>query len=156
MLSTIFNNKKLLIGGIVGMVGIPTCYDTIPPNHVGYSNLFGNVSNEKLLSGIHLKNPFVDFIKIPLLTSNLSVETDIATKEGLILSVQTNAIYKIDEDKSRDIYLKYRTNYESIFIKPLHPFTKKWDTKFPIFLIINVIVPIKGLIALLDSPSARK
>ncbi len=119
MLSTIFNNKKLLIAGVIGMVGVPNCFDTIPPNHVGYPNLFGNVSNEKLLSGIHLKNPFVDFIKIPLLTSNLSIDTDIATKEGLILSVQTNAIYKVDEDKSRDIYLKYRTNYESIFIKPL-------------------------------------
>lgn len=52
-------------------------------------------------------------------TSNLSVQIDVATKEGLTLSVQTNAIYEIDELQSRDIYLKYRNKYENIFIKPL-------------------------------------
>jgi len=121
MLNNIFSKKVFLgLGGTSICLGFLTnCYDTIPPNHIGYPNLFGDIKHNKLSSGIHLKNPFVNFVKIPLLTSNLSVETDIATKEGLVLSVQTNAIYKIDEDKSRDIYLKYRTNYESIYIKPL-------------------------------------
>ena len=59
------------------------------------------------------------FIKISLLTSNLSVEIDVATKEGLNLSVQINTIYKIDELHSREIYLKYINRYEGIFIKPL-------------------------------------
>lgn len=122
MISRIIENKKKIIGlgGVIGgIIGFTTCYDTIPPNHVGYSNLFGDVGNTKLSSGFHIKSPLVEFIKIPLLTSNLSVEIDIATKEGLILSVQINTIYRIDENNSRDIYLKYKTNYENIFIKPL-------------------------------------
>ncbi len=122
MLSRTIENKKTLlaIGTLsIGIFGFNTCYDTIPPNHIGYSNLFGDVGNKKLTSGFHIKSPLVKFIKIPLLTSNLSVEIDIATKEGLNLSVQTNTIYRIDEDKSREIYLKYTTNYENIFIKPL-------------------------------------
>jgi regulator of protease activity HflC (stomatin/prohibitin superfamily) len=115
--------NSLAIGTISSIVGIglatKKCFDTIPPNHIGYSNLFGDVGEKKLIPGFHLKNPFVEFIKIPLLTSNLSVEIDVATKEGLNLSVQTNAIYKIDDSYSRDIYLKYRNDYENIFIKPL-------------------------------------
>lgn len=113
-------NYLFILGGSLVLAKIgANSYDTIPPNHIGYSNLFGDVGEKKLIPGFHVKNPFAEFVKIPLLTSNLSVEIDVATKEGLILSVQTNAIYKIDESESRDIYLKYRNGYENIFIKPL-------------------------------------
>ncbi len=114
------NNSRFIFTGLIGgAVGMGFCYDTIPANHIGYTNLFGDVGHTQLTPGFHFKNPLVDFVKVPLLTSNLSVDIDIATKEGLNLSVQTNVIYKIDKNKSRDIYLKYRTNYENIFIKPI-------------------------------------
>lgn len=70
-------------------------------------------------SGIQLINPFATMVIMPLLTNNFSSDIDVASNEGLALSVQTNTIYKIDEDKARDIYLKFRYDYEEILIKPL-------------------------------------
>ena len=69
-----------------------------------------------------MKNPFANFVKIPLLTNNLTSDIDVATKEGLSLSVQTNTIYKLDEGKTLQIYMKFRHGYEDIFIKPLTSF----------------------------------
>ena len=113
-------NKALPLGclGLVGL-GAYACTDNIPSSHIGYANLYGKINEKKIYPGIHLKNPFVQFIKIPLLTDNLALDINIATKEGLSLSVQTNTIYKLDEDKTLSIYLKYKKNYGDIFIKPL-------------------------------------
>jgi len=117
-LKTILLNNKLTIVPVIGLGGY-FCTETVPPSHVAYSNLFGKISNSKLESGIHLKNPFAEFIKIPLLTTNLCLDIDVATKEGLNLSVQTNLIYRLDEDKTLPIYLKFKKNYDDIFIKPI-------------------------------------
>ena len=116
----LLNNNKLKIIPVVSILfGGFLCTETVPPSHVAYSNVFGKISNTKLDSGIHLKNPFAQFIKIPLLTTNLSLDIDVATKEGLSLSVQTNLIYKLDEDKTLPIYLKFKKDYDNIFIKPI-------------------------------------
>lgn len=120
--TNIFGNKTLVFGAIgltIGGFGISKSLATIPPNHIGYINLFGDLKEKKLYPGIHLINPFSSIVKIPLLTSNLSSEIDVATKEGLSLNVETNIMYKINEDKPREIYLKYLFAYETIYIKPL-------------------------------------
>lgn len=105
--------------GLAGLFGLSTCAETVGPNYVAYSNLFGKIDDKPLGSGIHMKNPFANFVKIPLLTNNLTSDIDVATKEGLSLSVQTNTIYKLDEGKTLQIYMKFRHRYEEIFIKPL-------------------------------------
>jgi regulator of protease activity HflC (stomatin/prohibitin superfamily) len=106
------------IVGLVVLSGLSTCIDTVEPNHVAYSNLFGKINETKLGSGFHWKNPFAHFVKIPLLSNNITLDIDVATKEGLNLSVQTNTIYKLDEDKTLQVFMKFRNNYENIFIKP--------------------------------------
>jgi len=113
-------NKIVTIGfSCFSAIILYNCLDTIPPNHIGYVNLFGNIEEKKKLSGIHLKNPFASFVTISLMTSNLPIDINVATKEGLTLNVETNIIYKINQNEAKDIYLKYRYNYENIFIKPL-------------------------------------
>jgi len=121
VLSLIENKKNIITGCgfiIVNIVGYNS-FDTIPPNHIGYNNIFGDIKEKRLTSGLHLKNPLANFIKLSLLTSNLCIQIDVTTKEGLSLSIDTNTIYKLDELTAREIYMKYRYNYESIFIKPL-------------------------------------
>lgn len=105
--------------GLASALGLSFCTETVGPNYVAYSNLFGKINEKPLDSGIHMKNPFAKFVKIPLLTNNLTSDIDVATKEGLSLSVQTNTIYKLDECKTLQIYMKFRHGYEDIFIKPL-------------------------------------
>jgi prohibitin 1 len=92
---------------------------TVPPNHIAYSNLFGNIDTKKRYSGMNFINPFAKLIKIPLLTTNFSSEIDVASSEGLSLSVQIDTIYKIDGDSARDVYLKFGFMYEKILVKPM-------------------------------------
>jgi regulator of protease activity HflC (stomatin/prohibitin superfamily) len=117
---SLFDNPLFITtSSIVSGLTLVNSFDTIPPNHIGYSNLFGNIKEKKLNSGLHLKNPFSKFIKISLLTSNLPITINVTTKEGLTLLLETNTIYTIDESSSREIYMKYRNDYDSILIKPL-------------------------------------
>lgn len=92
---------------------------TVPASHIAHTNLFGNIGTNKMDSGLHFINPLASLIILPLLTSNFSTDIDVATNEGLSLSVQVNTIYRLNEDKARDVYLKCRLNYEEVLIKPL-------------------------------------
>jgi prohibitin 1 len=102
-------------GVFTGLSGIRT----VPPNHVAYTNTFGNVGTQKKMPGINIVNPFASLISIPLLTNNFSSEIEVSSNEGLSLTVQVDTIYAICENDARDVYLKFRFNYEKILIKPL-------------------------------------
>lgn len=108
-----------LVGGGASLYVLNKSVKTVPASHVAHTNFFGNVSTSKMNSGIHLINPLSSLIVMPLLTNNFSSDIDVASNEGLSLSVQINTIYRMDEDQARDIYLKFRTDYEAILIRPL-------------------------------------
>lgn len=63
-------------------------------------------------------NPFAKLEEFSLMTENLFSSIDVASKEGLPITVQLNTIYKINTEQSRDIYINFRHNYEHILIKP--------------------------------------
>lgn len=92
---------------------------TVPPSHIAHTNLFGNLGMQKLEAGLHVINPLSTLVTMPLLTNNFATDIEVATNEGLSLSVQINTIYKLNENNIRDVYLKYRHNYEEILVKPL-------------------------------------
>lgn len=114
--------KKYFIGGALGLGGLYVANRstvTVPPNYVGHTNLFGNVSEKKIMSGLHFINPLSDLILIPLLTNKISSNVDLSSKEGLGLSVQIDLNYNLDHNKTRDIYLEFRHDYENILMKPM-------------------------------------
>ena len=113
---------KVVVGAGVTALGGYTAYRsvrTVPPSHRSYSSLFGDVGEEPLDSGIHIINPAADLVTMSLLTTNYQSDIKINTKEGLDIGVGVNAIYKINPENSRDVYLKYRHNYEQVLIRPL-------------------------------------
>lgn len=115
-------NVKYAIGGLVGIGGLYVANRsivTVPPSHVGHTNLFGNVSEKKFLSGLHVINPLSKLILIPLLTNKITSNVDLSSNEGLALSVQIEINYNLDHNKTRDIYLEFRNDYEDILMKPM-------------------------------------
>lgn len=120
--SSLVSNSKYIIGGALGLTGLYTANRsivTVPPNYVGHTNLFGNVSDKKIMSGLHVINPLSKLILIPLLTSKITSNVELASKEGLGLSVQIDLNYNLDHNKTRDIYLEFRHDYEDILMKPM-------------------------------------
>jgi prohibitin 1 len=114
--------KNALIGGVVGLGGLYVANRsivTVPPNYVGHTNLFGDISQTKIMSGLHVINPLSKLILIPLLTNKITSHIDVSSNEGLSLSIQIDLIYNLNYELTRDIYLDFRSEYEDIFMKPL-------------------------------------
>lgn len=120
--TSLLSNSRYVIGGVIGLTGLYTANRsivTVPPNYVGHTNLFGNVSDKKILSGLHVINPLSKLILIPLLTNKITSNVELSSKEGLGLSVQVDLNYNLDHHKTRDIYLEFRHDYEDILMKPM-------------------------------------
>lgn len=115
----ISTNTKILCTGTIA-VGLSVCSTirTIQPGYIGYSNLFGNISDEKYSPGIHFVNPFTSMIKISLMKKNLTLDVSVASSEGLTIIIQLNALYNIDINQSKNIFINYRDFYEYLLIKP--------------------------------------
>lgn len=110
----------ITVAGTIGAAYIADkAVNTVPSSHIAHTNFFGNISTHKLEAGLHVINPLSTLVVLPLLTNNFATSIDVATNEGLTLSVQINTIYKLDEDNARNVYLKFRYEYEDILIKPL-------------------------------------
>jgi prohibitin 1 len=64
-----------------------------------------------------LINPFITkVVKVPTRTMNLEVELSLPSKEGLNVSSVISILYKIDQEKARDIIKDVGPNYEDILI----------------------------------------
>ena len=104
-----------LFAGITGYNSVKT----IPANHIGLYDLFGNISQNTYNSGIHILNPFIKLRKISLLSEKCCTTTKGVTNEGLYVDLSINTIYHIDYNRARDVYLKYKDNYVEIIVRPL-------------------------------------
>ncbi len=69
MLPTIL--PRILVVSVVPvvLVTLGMSITIIPANHVGHTNLFGDISKKKLSPGLSLVNPSCSVVKIPLLTN---------------------------------------------------------------------------------------
>ena len=44
-----------------------SCIGIVPPNHIGYTNLLGNISEKKYESGWYFINPFSEMLQLSLM-----------------------------------------------------------------------------------------
>jgi hypothetical protein len=63
-----FNASKCLAIGLVGATALSTMFSfrTIPAGHIGYKDLFGNVSDKQYQSGFTFINPLSQMIRLDL------------------------------------------------------------------------------------------
>jgi len=84
----------------------------IPPGHVGVPVIFGDVSDTVFASGLHLKWPVAEVVKMSVqeraYTMGISGEVDAASREFEIITALTNEGMKVDID----ITVQYRITPE--------------------------------------------
>lgn len=67
-----------------------------------------------------LYNPFVStYLKIPVRTTNLEVNLDIPSKEGLNIRCETSILYRVEFDNVPDVLRRVGTEYERDMISPV-------------------------------------
>merc|ERR1719316_2119009 len=91
---------------------------TVPPAHVGLVVTFGSVSLEVLPSGLHIVNPLAMVTVFSTKTSLLEQRNHVPTKEGLTVDLDVALLFRLQQDRVRDIYLSLGEDFVSVVIQP--------------------------------------
>src|SRR5439155_25957989 len=87
--------------------------------HVGVLTLFGRVTGETLGEGIHVINPLKTNNEMSIQTQTIKESANVPSSEGLMMNLDTSLIYKLNPEKSADVFQKLGANYESVVIEPM-------------------------------------
>src|SRR6185436_3739940 len=77
-------------------------FRTVPAGHVGVKDFFGLVSSDVLSPGIRLVAPFTRVVKMSVQTLEVKELTDVPSKEGLLLNLETSLLFQLDPAKAAE------------------------------------------------------
>lgn len=87
---------------------------------VGVKRTLGKYNDQIYTSGLRGYNPLTStFIKVSSQTTNLEVQVDIPSKEGLTIRAEVSILYNIEPRKAPDILRNLGIGYESSVILPV-------------------------------------
>ncbi len=122
---------KMSILGLIGLWILFRFVVIIDAGETGVYSLFGKVRDNELRSGIHLVIPLSHIERMSIRTEQYTMsiapdEGQVAgddsisslTKEGLEVSIDFTALYRLDEAKASDIYREVGLDYVSKLIRP--------------------------------------
>ena len=114
--------KKTIAVVAVLLVVIIVLFNSITivdAGHTGVINTLGNVSENVLQEGIHLKIPFIQtIIKMDNRIVKLEVETEAFSKDLQTVETRLAINYRVSKDKSYAIYKNVGSDYETILVNP--------------------------------------
>ena len=93
-------------------------FRTVPAGHVGVKDFFGLVSSNILPSGIRVVMPLTRVVKMSIQTQEVKELTDVPSKEGLILNLETSLLFQLDPAKAADIYRTVGSDYVGTIVDP--------------------------------------
>ena len=128
---------KLIIGSILFVLliillsFISSFFVIVDAGEVGVQKLFGDVSEEPLDPGFHLKNPFASIVTLSTRTeeytmSGVTYEGQVAgddsiearASDGAIVWLDVTVLYRLDKNAAPEIYSDIGENYEGKIIRP--------------------------------------
>lgn len=117
---TIDIGKALGVAVIIVLVtiGLFLMFTTVPAGHVGVKDKFGKVYEQEFKSGFHFKSPLISVNKMSVKTQEVKEKSQTPSEEGLIVTLETSTLYKLNPDKANEIYSKVGKNYEEVYIIP--------------------------------------
>ena len=91
----------------------------VDAGHTGVINTLGNVSENVLQEGIHLKIPFIQtIVKMDNRIVKLEVETEAFSKDLQTVTTKLAINYRVSKDKSYASYENVGSDYETILVSP--------------------------------------
>jgi prohibitin 1 len=112
-----FGIGKLLIGVLIAIL-IYMSIAYVPAGHVGVLTFFGRVTGDILPEGTHFVNPFKVNNTFSVRTVEMKETATVPSDEGLILTLDTSLLYRLDASKAAEVFRTIGPEYESNVIEP--------------------------------------
>lgn len=90
----------------------------IPAGHVGVVDIFGRVRQDSLKPGINLVNPFARVVLFSAKTHEVKEVMEVPSKEGLTVSLDVSALYRLNPEMASTVYRTVGLNYEDVVLVP--------------------------------------
>jgi regulator of protease activity HflC (stomatin/prohibitin superfamily) len=107
-----------ILGGILVLVLLYAAVAYVPAGHVGVLTLFGRVTGDVLPEGTHLVNPFKVNNTLSIRTQEKKETASVPSNEGLIMTLDTSLLYRLDPARAADVYRTIGPRYEGIVVEP--------------------------------------
>jgi regulator of protease activity HflC (stomatin/prohibitin superfamily) len=92
---------------------------SVPAGHVAVLTLFGRVTGQVLGEGIHLINPLAAVNEMSVRTQEFKETASVPSSEGLIMTLDTSLLLRIDAKRAADVYQKIGMDYTKIVVEPM-------------------------------------
>jgi regulator of protease activity HflC (stomatin/prohibitin superfamily) len=107
-----------VLAGIVVVIVLYAAIAYVPAGHVGVLTLFGRVTGDVLPEGTHLVNPFKVNTVLSTRTQELKETATVPSTEGLIMTLDTSLLFRLDKDKASGVIRTIGPDYIAIVVEP--------------------------------------
>jgi len=90
----------------------------VPAGNVGVLTLFGRVTGEVIGEGTHFVNPFKVNNVLSVRTQTIKEAATVPSNEGLVMSLDTSLLYRLDTTRAADVYQKVGPRYADVVVEP--------------------------------------
>lgn len=106
--------------GIVVLLGVALAASLayVPAGHVGVLTLFGRVTGDVLPEGTHFVNPLKRNVTMSVRTEELKEQASVPSQEGLLVTLDTSLLYRLDATKADQVYRTIGPDYLNVVVVP--------------------------------------
>jgi regulator of protease activity HflC (stomatin/prohibitin superfamily) len=112
--------QKLLaiLGGLFLVILLWNSVARVPAGHVGVLTVFGRVTGQIIPEGLHLVNPLAAVNIMTVRTVELKETASVPSNEGLIMTLDTSLLYRLDASRAAEVYQKIGPRFVSVVVEP--------------------------------------
>ncbi len=108
----------MIVGGIVLLMLLWNSVVSVRSGHVAVITLFGRVTGQTLGEGIHMINPVAAVHEMSVRTQELKEQASVPSNEGLIVTLDTSLLYRLDAARAAEAFQKIGPRYVEVVLDP--------------------------------------
>ncbi len=122
----------LVVAAVIVLILLINSFVVIGTGEVAVTSLFGKVSDNALLSGLHAVNPLVNVYRFDAKTQNYTMSAvrdegnkigddaiRVLSTDGLEIALDVTVLYRIKTDQAPNILQKVGSNYQDTIVRPI-------------------------------------
>jgi regulator of protease activity HflC (stomatin/prohibitin superfamily) len=115
---TVLRSAAAILAALIIVVAVWAAIAYVPAGHVGVLTLFGRVTGDVLPEGTHLVNPFKVNNTMSVRTQEIKETASVPSNEGLIITLDTSLLFRLDPSKAADVYRSMGPRYAALVVEP--------------------------------------